>query len=143
MIRYACIPVFFDMFLTEHFTVFRLICVGTVSKVVGRLLRIHFDGWESSYDQWVDCESPDVYSCGWCEMVGFHLEGPKPVGAYEFMFSHCCRILKLLGFVFICPESFMNFVFQKLHLHPHLVNQKNAKQKLKYTEDQEKVRVFL
>ena len=49
-------------------------------KVVGRLLRIHFDGWESSYDQWVDCESPDIYPAGWCEMVNYHLEGPKNKG---------------------------------------------------------------
>ena len=58
----------------------RLICVGTVTQVVGRLLRIHFDGWESTYDQWIDCESPDIYAVGWCEMVGYHLEGPKPKG---------------------------------------------------------------
>jgi hypothetical protein len=37
--------------------IFRLICVATVGRVVGRLLRIHFDGWETSYDQWVDCET--------------------------------------------------------------------------------------
>ncbi|XP_064607601.1 MBT domain-containing protein 1-like isoform X2 [Liolophura sinensis] len=55
----------------------RLICVGTVVKVVGRLLRIHFDGWESDYDQWVDCETPDLYPVGWCEMMGYNLEGPR------------------------------------------------------------------
>ena len=55
----------------------RLICVATVAKVVGRLLRIHFDGWESEYDQWVDCESPDLYPIGWCETVGYPVEGPR------------------------------------------------------------------
>ncbi|CAH1778139.1 unnamed protein product [Owenia fusiformis] len=55
----------------------RLLCTGTVVKVTGRLLRIHFDGWEDTYDQWVDCLSPDIYPVGWCEMVGYHLEGPK------------------------------------------------------------------
>ncbi len=54
--------------------------MGTVTQVVGRLLRVHFDGWENSYDQWIDCESPDVYAVGWCEMVGYHLEGPRPKG---------------------------------------------------------------
>ena len=54
----------------------RLICVGTVTDVVGRLLRVHFNGWHSTYDQWVDCQSPDIYPVGWCEMVGYHLEGP-------------------------------------------------------------------
>ncbi|KAL3878957.1 hypothetical protein ACJMK2_031281 [Sinanodonta woodiana] len=55
----------------------RLICVGMVTKVVGRLLRIHFDGWETEYDQWVDCESPDLYPVGWCEVMKYSLEGPR------------------------------------------------------------------
>lgn len=55
----------------------RLVCVATVSKVVGRLLRIHFDGWEDEYDQWLDCDSPDIYPVGWCVTVGHKLEGPR------------------------------------------------------------------
>ncbi|KAK6642126.1 hypothetical protein RUM44_013849 [Polyplax serrata] len=55
----------------------RLVCVGTVSRVVGRLLKIHFDGWEEEYDQWLDCESPDVYPVGWCSVVSHKLEGPR------------------------------------------------------------------
>lgn len=59
---------------------FRLICVGTVLQVVGRLLRVHFDGWENEYDQWVDCESPDMYPVGWCEVMDYSLEGPRVKG---------------------------------------------------------------
>ena len=55
----------------------RLVCVSTVSKVLGRLLKVHFDGWEEDYDQWMDCESPDMYPVGWCELVGHRLEGPR------------------------------------------------------------------
>ncbi|XP_074649669.1 MBT domain-containing protein 1-like [Tubulanus polymorphus] len=55
----------------------RLICVASIARVVGRLLRIHFDGWENSYDQWVDCQSTDIYPVGWCEMVGYRLEAPR------------------------------------------------------------------
>jgi hypothetical protein len=54
----------------------RLVCVATVSRVVGRLLKIHFDGWDIEYDQWLDCESPDIYPVGWCVTVGHKLEGP-------------------------------------------------------------------
>ena len=39
----------------------RLICVSTISRTVGRLLRVHFDGWEDDYDQWMDCDSVDIY----------------------------------------------------------------------------------
>ncbi|MEQ2203824.1 hypothetical protein XENOCAPTIV_004117 [Xenoophorus captivus] len=48
----------------------RLVCVATVTRIVHRLLRIHFDGWEDEYDQWVDCESPDLYPVGWCQLTG-------------------------------------------------------------------------
>lgn len=55
----------------------RLVCVATISRVVGRLLKVHFDGWEDDYDQWLDCNSPDVYPVGWCYLVGHKLEGPR------------------------------------------------------------------
>ncbi|XP_074513200.1 MBT domain-containing protein 1-like [Sebastes fasciatus] len=54
----------------------RLVCVATVTHIVHRLLRIHFDGWEDEYDQWVDCESPDLYPVGWCQLTGYQLQPP-------------------------------------------------------------------
>lgn len=56
----------------------RLLCVASIVRVAGRLLRIHFEGWESGYDQWVDAASPDIYPVGWGELVGYQLEGPPP-----------------------------------------------------------------
>ncbi|XP_066521367.1 lethal(3)malignant brain tumor-like protein 2 isoform X2 [Hoplias malabaricus] len=59
----------------------RLVCVATVQRCVGRLLLLHFDGWESEFDQWVDCQSPDIYPVGWCELTGYQLQppiGPEP-----------------------------------------------------------------
>lgn len=53
-----------------------LLCVATVKRCVGRLLLIHFDGWEDEYDQWVDCQSADIYPIGWCELVGLQLQPP-------------------------------------------------------------------
>lgn len=57
----------------------RLVCVATIARVVGRLLRVHFDGWEVEYDQWLDCSSPDLYPVGWCQLVSHKLEGPRVV----------------------------------------------------------------
>lgn len=54
----------------------RLVCVATVQRCVGRLLLLHFDGWESEFDQWVDCQSPDIYPVGWCELTGYQLQPP-------------------------------------------------------------------
>ncbi|KAK4337015.1 hypothetical protein RND71_043970 [Anisodus tanguticus] len=55
----------------------RLICVAIIKEVVGRLLKIHFNGWDDSYDQWCDCESVELFPVGWCEIVGYPLEPPK------------------------------------------------------------------
>ncbi|XP_063817319.1 MBT domain-containing protein 1 isoform X3 [Pseudophryne corroboree] len=56
----------------------RLVCVATVTRIIHRLLRIHFDGWEEEYDQWVDCESADLYPVGWCQLTGYQLQPPAP-----------------------------------------------------------------
>lgn len=50
----------------------RLICVAMIKEVVGRLLKIHFNGWDDSFDQWVDCESVELFPVGWCEIVSSH-----------------------------------------------------------------------
>ncbi|KAF2364820.1 Mbt repeat [Trinorchestia longiramus] len=54
----------------------RLVCVATVKAVHGRLLQVHFDGWEDDFDQWIDSQSTDIYPVGWCQMVSYRLEGP-------------------------------------------------------------------
>ncbi|XP_076856498.1 lethal(3)malignant brain tumor-like protein 2 [Brachyhypopomus gauderio] len=54
----------------------RLVCVATVQRCVGRLLLLHFDGWETEFDQWVDCQSPEIYPVGWCELTGYQLQPP-------------------------------------------------------------------
>ncbi|KAM4606844.1 MBT domain-containing protein 1 isoform 2-T2 [Discoglossus pictus] len=61
----------------------RLVCVATVTRIIHRLLRIHFDGWEDEYDQWVDCESADLYPVGWCQLTGYQLQPPAPQPAKD------------------------------------------------------------
>ena len=56
----------------------KMICVATVVAVVNRLIRLNFDGWERQYDQWVDFESCDIYPVGWCQLVNYSLEPPRP-----------------------------------------------------------------
>ncbi|XP_050427168.1 polycomb protein Sfmbt-like isoform X2 [Adelges cooleyi] len=53
-----------------------LVCVATIARIAGRLVEVHFDGWENDFNQWVDCCSPDIFPVGWCELVGYKLEGP-------------------------------------------------------------------
>ncbi|XP_028042322.1 polycomb protein Sfmbt-like isoform X2 [Bombyx mandarina] len=54
----------------------RLVCVATIARVVADLLKVHFDGWGSEYDQWLWAHSTDVYPVGWCRAIGHRLEGP-------------------------------------------------------------------
>ncbi|KAF7645297.1 hypothetical protein LDENG_00206970 [Lucifuga dentata] len=61
----------------------RLVCVATVKHCVGRLMLIHFDGWEDDFDQWVDYESPEIYPIGWCELTGYQLQPPPGLGKYQ------------------------------------------------------------
>uniref|UniRef100_A0A8C9V418 L3MBTL histone methyl-lysine binding protein 2 n=1 Tax=Scleropages formosus TaxID=113540 RepID=A0A8C9V418_SCLFO len=58
----------------------RLVCVATVRRCAGRLLLLHFDGWEPEFDQWVDYQSPDIYPVGWCEITGYQLQPPIASG---------------------------------------------------------------
>jgi len=51
-----------------------LICPATIDKVVGRLIKIRFDGWEEAFDQWMDCYSSDIFPAGWCEANNYNLE---------------------------------------------------------------------
>ncbi|XP_069572134.1 MBT domain-containing protein 1-like isoform X4 [Brachyistius frenatus] len=69
----------------------RLVCVATVTRIVHRLLRIHFDGWEDEYDQWVDCESPDLYPVGWCQLTGYQLQPPAVNAASRELQSAASR----------------------------------------------------
>lgn len=59
-----------------------LVCVATVKQCVGRLLLIHFDGWEDEFDQWMDHQSPDIYPVGWCELMGYPLQPPPGLGKH-------------------------------------------------------------
>ena len=49
----------------------RLVCVSTISRVVGRMLKVHFDGWEDEYDQWMDCENVDIYPVSSTHITSF------------------------------------------------------------------------
>ncbi len=55
----------------------RLVCVATVAEKKGRLLKIHFDGWENDYDQLFDFRfvlvvSIKTYLIKLQPLVGYH-----------------------------------------------------------------------
>lgn len=40
-------------------------------------LQIHFDGWSSEYDYWVETDCPDLHPVGWCQKTGHPLQYPN------------------------------------------------------------------
>ncbi|CAL8262190.1 unnamed protein product [Arctogadus glacialis] len=78
----------------------RLVCVATVRRHVGRLLLIHFDGWEDEFDQWVDHQSPDIYPVGWCELSGYSLQAPPSPGGPESLENLSARPKRVKSFQF-------------------------------------------
>ncbi|XP_053942370.1 lethal(3)malignant brain tumor-like protein 4 isoform X1 [Cuculus canorus] len=58
-----------------------LIRVATIVDKDDHRIKIHFDGWDHSYDFWVDADSPDVHPVGWCAKTGHALQ--VPLGAVD------------------------------------------------------------
>ena len=46
------------------------------SFISGYRIRLHFDGYTSSYDFWQNADSLDIYPAGWCEQHRQKLETP-------------------------------------------------------------------
>ncbi|XP_066527239.1 lethal(3)malignant brain tumor-like protein 1 isoform X2 [Hoplias malabaricus] len=54
-----------------------LICVATVTDVVGNRFLVHFDNWDDTYDYWCDARSPYIHPVGWCQERGLPLTPPQ------------------------------------------------------------------
>ena len=52
-------------------------CVATVADVLYNRILIHFDGWDSAYDQWMLRDSPCLKPVGWCRQNKVQLYAPK------------------------------------------------------------------
>lgn len=56
-----------------------LIRVCTIIEREENRVKLHFDGWSSLYDYWVDTDSPDIHPVGWCAKTGHPLQLPAGV----------------------------------------------------------------
>lgn len=54
-----------------------LICVATVTNVIGNRFLVHFDEWDDTYDYWCEEDSPYIHPVGWCEAHGGKLNPPN------------------------------------------------------------------
>ncbi|ERE70987.1 lethal(3)malignant brain tumor-like protein 1 [Cricetulus griseus] len=54
-----------------------LVCVASVTDVVGSRFLVHFDNWDDTYDYWCDPSSPYIHPVGWCQKQGKPLTPPQ------------------------------------------------------------------
>ncbi|XP_052040146.1 lethal(3)malignant brain tumor-like protein 1 [Apodemus sylvaticus] len=54
-----------------------LVCVASVTDVVGSRFLVHFDDWGDTYDYWCDASSPYIHPVGWCQKQGKPLTPPQ------------------------------------------------------------------
>ncbi|GAA6087198.1 lethal(3)malignant brain tumor-like protein 1 isoform X1, partial [Tachysurus ichikawai] len=54
-----------------------LICVATVTDIVGKRFLVHFDNWDDTYDYWCDARSPYIHPVGWCKERDLPLTPPQ------------------------------------------------------------------
>ncbi|XP_044773609.1 lethal(3)malignant brain tumor-like protein 3 isoform X2 [Neomonachus schauinslandi] len=50
--------------------------VATVADTDDHRIKVHFDGWNSCYDYWIDADCPDIHPVGWCSKTGHPLQPP-------------------------------------------------------------------
>jgi len=68
-----------------------LICVATVTNVIGNLFLVHFDEWDDSYDYWCQDDCPYIHPVGWCAENGKKLNPPNDDEVYTFQWDEYLR----------------------------------------------------
>lgn len=53
-----------------------LFCVCTVVEKIGFRIKLHFDGYDSAYDFWVNADSNCIFPVGWCNKTARELSLP-------------------------------------------------------------------
>ncbi|XP_069612865.1 lethal(3)malignant brain tumor-like protein 4 [Ranitomeya imitator] len=74
-----------------------LIRVCTIIEREENRIKLHFDGWSSLYDYWVDADSPDIHPVGWCAKTGHPLQLPPGVADTSLVPGQGCPIAGCKG----------------------------------------------
>nr|CAB3260147.1 lethal(3)malignant brain tumor-like protein 4 [Phallusia mammillata] len=61
-----------------------MICLVSVVSMCGHRLRLHFEGYPSCFNFWVNADSPFIFPCGFCERTGRTLAPPCGYDAQGF-----------------------------------------------------------
>ncbi|XP_039257464.2 lethal(3)malignant brain tumor-like protein 4 [Styela clava] len=61
-----------------------LICAVSVVEVKGNRMRLHFEGYSTLHDFWVNSDDKYIFPCGFCKKTGRALHPPKEYDASRF-----------------------------------------------------------
>ncbi|XP_026742467.1 uncharacterized protein LOC113504407 isoform X3 [Trichoplusia ni] len=61
-----------------------MFCVVSVAEVQGYRMRLHFDEYPDVYDYWVNADSLDIFTPGWCDKNGRVLKPPGNMSVNSF-----------------------------------------------------------
>ncbi|XP_002122746.2 lethal(3)malignant brain tumor-like protein 4 [Ciona intestinalis] len=56
-----------------------LVRIATVSEIEKHRIKVHFDDWNTIYDEWYDVDSFDIHPINWCQKTDHPLEPPVVV----------------------------------------------------------------
>ena len=61
-----------------------LICVASITDILGDFVLVHFDGWNSYFDYWTSKNSSFIKPVGWCSKNNKELSPPLNLGELQF-----------------------------------------------------------
>ena len=65
----------------------KMFCVCTVEEKLGYRVKLHFDGYSTAYDFWVNADSPNIFPSGFCHSTGRVLQTPPKWSNKKFDWS--------------------------------------------------------
>lgn len=68
-----------------------LICVASVTNVIGNFFLVHFDEWDDSYDYWCGDDCPYIRPVGWCRENNRNLNPPNDDDFHTFRWEQYLR----------------------------------------------------
>jgi lethal(3)malignant brain tumor-like protein len=75
----------------------RLFCVCTVEEKLGYRIKLHFDGFSSTYDFWVNADSPNIFPAGYCQSSSRVLQTPPKWSSKKFDWSEYLDFTNSIG----------------------------------------------
>lgn len=108
----------------EHESMF---CLASVASKCGHRIRLHFEGFPSVFNFWVNADSSKIFPCGFCDRTGRSLAPPRGQDASSFRWREYAEERKLSAApdkAFACL-SFENQTKFKVHDKLEAVDRKH------------------